>query len=55
MLQEKQYAVQIKEALEHIKSSQNAVSDHFRSFQIEAETAQQTKFKPKGKKKLSNK
>ena len=55
MMQEKQYAIQIKEALEHIKSSQNAVTDHFRSFQMEAEAAQQSKLKSKGKKKLSNK
>ena len=52
MLQEKQYALQIKEALEHIKESQKAVSDYYTNDQNLALNTQRSKLKSKGVNKI---
>ena len=52
MIQNKLYAQQIKEALDFIKNSKNAVNEHYAKEQNTKVNYDQTRLKQKGSKKL---
>ena len=52
MLEEKQYAIQIKEALELIKESKESVKEHKVKYDARKESYERSKLKHKGKMRL---
>ena len=52
MLEEKQYAIQIKEALELIKTSKESVKEHKVKYDARKEFFERSKLKHKGKMRL---